>query len=273
MNILYFLPDLNNPFWIEISQSATKEAISHNYSLKAIGAEDNSEIQVAQINEYKDKNPDAILVSPVEVEKISDICNEIRQSGIPIVAIDQHMVHCVHASVMSGNLTGGISAAKFIGEQTDMRYTIVHVKAPKGYENAALRRKSFINETQRQHGEIIKVLEGACNRETSKFQMRQFLEEKVEFQAVFAENDVMALGVVDALKEVNYTPWPIIVGFDGISEAVECIRKKEMAATIQQKPHKMGEEAVKLIIKIKEKLPYDDVVNISTQLLTIDSIS
>lgn len=273
MNIFYFLPDLKNPFWIEISQGVREEATSLNYSLTTISAEDNSDLQVSQLNEHKAKNPDSVLISPVEVEKISNICSEIMRSGIPIVAIDQHMVHSVHASIMSGNLTGGISAAKFIGEQFNKRYTIVHVQAPKGYENAALRRKSFINETKRQYGEIVKVLEGDCNRETSKFQMQKFLEEKVEFHAVFAENDIMALGVIDALKQVNYTPWPIIVGYDGIPEAVESIKNSEMAATIQQNPHKMGQEAVKVINKIKHRFPFDDVVNISTHILKADSLS
>lgn len=272
MKILYFVPDLKNPFWEEITQGVRDEAGLKHHSLKTFSADDQSDLQISQLQNFKTENPDAILISPIEIEKISDICHEIMESGLPIVAIDQHMVHTVHASVISGNLTGGILAAKFIGDHSN-KAAIIHIKAPHGYENAALRRKSFINETRRQNNFIVKTIEGECDRRTSQSRMQEVLNEKLEFNAVFTENDVMALGVIDALKRINYTSWPIIVGFDGIPEAIESIKRNEMSATVQQQPQEMGQRAMELVEKIRLGHPYEEVANIPTRLLAMENLS
>ncbi|MBN1782042.1 sugar ABC transporter substrate-binding protein [bacterium] len=270
MKIHYFLPDLDNPFWKEVEEGVKQEGAVRNHWVKSYSAMDSSANQLDQMKMVQSENPDAILVSPVEVERISNLCREIMEKGIPIVAIDQHMVGCVHASVTSGNLTGGINAAKYIGDHLGPGSDIVHVKAPQGYENAALRRKSFINECKRLNLQIVKVIEGGCDRVTSRKMIEQLMDEKIRFQAVFAENDVMALGVVDAVKHRNPDPRPLIVGYDGIPEARQNILNKQMDATVAQHPVEMGKRAVETLNKIKMGLNYDDAVSVSTKLLTYD---
>lgn len=271
MKIAYYLPDLKNPFWNEITQGVKEEARQMNYSVETFSADDRSEKQIAQLGEYQSGRPGAVLISPIDIEKVAQICRKIMQSGIPIVAVDQHMIHNVNASIISGNLTGGIMAAKYIGEQSGTGSSIIHIKAPAGYENAALRRKSFKSETERQNNQIVKVIEGGCDREYSKNGMRQCLNENIEFNAIFAENDVMALGAIDALKEKNQTPWPLIIGFDGIPEAITAIKNHELSATVKQNPFAMGKKAVELIDHISRGLAYEEVVNISTHLVTIEN--
>ena len=271
MKIVYYLPDLKNPFWNEITQGVEQEAGQMNHTLKKYSANDQSEKQITQLMEYEAEKPGAILISPIVIDKIAQICRKIMQSGIPIVAIDQHMIHNVNASIISGNLTGGIMAAKYIGEQSSEMSSIILISAPAGYENASLRRKSFKSETERQNNRIVKTIEGECDREISKNRMRQCLTEKTEFNAIFAENDVMALGAIDALKEKNYTPWPLIIGFDGIPEAITAIKNHELSATVKQNPYAMGKKAAELVDHISRGLAYEEVVNISTRLMTIEN--
>lgn len=272
MKIHYYLPDLDNLFWKEVVRGVKEESAQLNYFVKAISAEDKSSNQFDQLKSYQDENPDAILVSPIEVEKISDLCRDIMKRNIPIVAIDQYMIGCVHASIMSGNLTGGISAAKYIGDHMNLNSGVVLVQAPQGYENAALRRKSFINECRQMKLNIVKVIEGGCSRESTKKQMEKFMDEGIDFQAVFAENDVMALGVVDAVNRRKSSSRPVIVGYNGIPEARQSILNRQMDATIQQNPAEMGKSAVDILNKIKMGLNYKETVNVSTRLLTYDSI-
>jgi ribose transport system substrate-binding protein len=271
MKIAYYLPDLKNPFWNEITQGVKEEAGQMNHSLKTFSADDQSEKQIAQLMDYETERPGAVLISPIDIDKVAQICRKIMQNNIPMVAIDQHMIHNVNSSIISGNLTGGIMAAKYIGEKSSEMKSIVHIKAPSGYENATLRRKSFISETERQNNLIVKTVEGGCDREITKAQMRQCLNENIQFNAIFAENDVMALGAIDALKEKNYAPWPLVVGFDGIPEAIRAIENHEMSATVKQNPFAMGKKAVELVDRISRGLEYEEVVNISTRLVTAEN--
>jgi ribose transport system substrate-binding protein len=272
MNIAYYLPDLKNPFWNEITQGVKQEATQMNHSLITFSAEDRSDKQIAQLTEYETVRPGAVFISPIDIDKVAQVCRKILQKGIPIVAIDQHMIHNVHASIISGNLTGGIMAAKYIGEKSSEMSSIVHIKAPSGYENATLRRKSFISETARQNNRIVKTVDGGSDREMSRAQMKQFLNENIEFNAIFAENDVMALGAIDALKDKKVLPWPLVIGFDGIPEAIRAIENHEMSATVKQNPFAMGKKAVELVDRISRGLDYEEVVNISTRLVTAENL-
>ncbi|MBN1782041.1 sugar ABC transporter substrate-binding protein [bacterium] len=272
MNIHYYLPVLDNPFWKEVVGGVKAESANLHHYIKTISANDDSGIQLGQLQAYAQENPDAILVSPIQADKITGICKEIMSRNIPIVSIDQHMIGFVHSSVMSGNLTGGIGAAKYIGDHMKTGSGVVLIKAPQGYENIALRRKSFVNECKRLNLQIIREIEGEFDRATVRKRMEGFLDERAGFAAVFAENDVMALGVVDAVMARAISPRPLIVGYDGIPEARECILNRQMDATVQQNPAEMGKKAVSILNKIKKGLDYEETVSISTHMLTIDTL-
>ena len=82
----------------------------------------------------------------------------------------------------------------------------------------------------------------------------------------------MAMGAIGALSSVNYSPWPIIVGFDGIPEAREAIRNGKMHATVAQNPALMGEKAIDVFVELRQGKKFDAPVTIFPTLLTAQSL-
>ena len=76
--------------------------------------------------------------------------------------------------------------------------------------------------------------------------MENMLQSNSDIKGVFAHNDEMALGAVEAIGSRNI----IVVGFDSTDDAVAAIKKGKMAATVAQKPDLMGATAVETAIKI-----------------------
>jgi ribose transport system substrate-binding protein len=74
--------------------------------------------------------------------------------------------------------------------------------------------------------------------------MENLLQSNPDVNAVFAQNDEMALGAIEALKSAGKLKDVIVVGFDAVPDAIKSVQNKEMAATIAQQPEKMGELAV-----------------------------
>ena len=73
-----------------------------------------------------------------------------------------------------------------------------------------------------------------------------------EYGGIFANNDDMALGAVNAIQnlgEMYAKKWPIIIGFDATKVALDAIGKGEMHATLEQEAKKMGYEGVMAAVK------------------------
>ena len=70
--------------------------------------------------------------------------------------------------------------------------------------------------------------------------MQSLLDRNIQFDAVFAHNDNMILGVIDALEKIKVQSSPVLIGFDAIREAVQAVKQGRLTATIAQQPAAMG---------------------------------
>ena len=104
------------------------------------------------------------------------------------------------------------------------------------------------------------------NRETARDSMARLLAQGKTFDAVFAHNDNMILGVLDALRRANSAKRPILVGFDAIPEALQALRDGDLSATVAQKPERMGALAVDLSLKALRNEPVPGFVPVELDL-------
>jgi len=268
MKIVYCVPDQENPFWRQVISGVERKAKAEGASVEVAGAAHDDNKQKEQLEAVLQARPDALLVSPVQTRTIAAVCRSIRGGGIPIVAVDQNMTTDVTASVISGNMRGGTAAAQHLVQRLGIGKRLVHLQAEAGLENVALRRKSFLNEISRSGLRIVKEIQASSNRQKAFEGMRDFLREGTGFEGVFAENDAMALGAVDAMTDRNQSPWPPVVGFDGVPEAMDAIRAGRMDATIAQNPMALGEKSVETAFKIIRRQAFEELVTVLPKLVT-----
>ena len=79
--------------------------------------------------------------------------------------------------------------------------------------------------------------------------MENLLTAQPEVQAVFAQNDEMALGALRAIQAAGKKDL-VLVGFDGTDDGVKAVKGGKMAATIAQQPDKIGEIGVQTAAKV-----------------------
>jgi len=87
-------------------------------------------------------------------------------------------------------------------------------------------------------------------------------------KALFASNDNMAMGAIEALKGAKMLDKVMVVGFDGNPEAAEAILKGEMAISVAQRPSNMGSIGVESVSKLIKGEALPEVVDTGAELVT-----
>lgn len=108
------------------------------------------------------------------------------------------------------------------------------------------------NQVIGEHSEVKVVARRAAyfDRKKARDTMLRLIETGVQFDAVFAHNDNMILGVLDAMELAKYSPSRVLVGFDAIREAVRAVQQGKLTATIAQRPQIMGGLAVQSAVRL-----------------------
>ena len=254
------LADLSNPFFISLREGAQKAADLFGTQLFMADAENDDAKQLLDLQNFIENKVDLIILNPTNAETVVPAIAMATTQNIKTITVDrkssgEDLVQC---HIASDNLAGGRIAGKFIAESLNGKGTVLEIEGIPGTSAAHERGKGF-NEVINQYPEItISAREIAgFNREKAKEVMSCLLEDGLMVDAVFAHNDVMILGVLDALEENKGEKPSILVGFDAIDEAVTAVKQKKLTATVAQQPEAMGWKAIQSAARSfqGEKLP------------------
>jgi len=148
----------------------------------------------------------------------------------------------------------------------------VHLES-EDVQNIMLRRRSFLSEIERRELFVVKTLKAESDRKRAYEAMKTFLGEGIAFGGLFAENDAMALGAMQAVQHRRPEPWPVIVGYDGVLEALHAIRDGKMDATVSQNPEMLGQKSAEIAILILGKKPYETLTSVLPKLVTKENLN
>jgi ribose transport system substrate-binding protein len=269
----YSFPTLKNPFWQEVVAGMEERARALGLRVDAASAEDDDDRQAAHLEGLVSKRDDVVAVSPTRMARMLPILAKLMASQVRVVAVDHNLGEKGAASVISANTAGGVALANYAIKTLGVSGRIVHVQAEADMQSAVMRRNSFTTTIKRHGLEIVAIVEGAGTRQVARAQMLDFLGKKPDFNAIYAENDVMALGAVDALQQLGVEPWPAVLSFDGIAEAIDRVRDGKIAATIVQRPREIGQTACSVAHKISRGAPFDKLTTIGTRLVSRATLS
>src|SRR5699024_3657964 len=96
--------------------------------------------------------------------------------------------------------------------------------------------------------------------------MENILQNHKDIVAVFAHNDEMALGAVEALEAEGILDDVVVVGFDATDDARDAVEDGR-GATVAQQPKLISEEAIKVAIEVMEGNDVDDFIPVDLELI------
>ena len=90
--------------------------------------------------------------------------------------------------------------------------------------------------------------------------------EQKDIEAVFAHNDEMALGAIEAIQAAGKDI--LVLGFDGTKDALDAVKEGKLDGTIAQQPALIGEEAVNAAVKILKGDKVEENISVPLKLQT-----
>ncbi|WGS64680.1 D-ribose ABC transporter substrate-binding protein [Marinitoga aeolica] len=248
------LSTLNNPFFVELRNGALQEAVNEGVDIVVVDAQDKPYKQLNDIEDLIQQKVDFIIVNPTDSDAIVTAVEEANDAGIPVITVDRAANGGkVVLHIASDNVAGGAMAAKYIAQLLNGKGNVVELVGIPGTSAARDRGKGFETELKKYPGlKLIAKQTANFNRAEGLSVMENLLQAYPNIDAVFAQNDEMALGAIEAIKSEGKLGKIVVVGFDAIPDAVNAVKNGEMAATVAQQPSLMGELAVKKAVEYLE---------------------
>lgn len=233
---------LNNPFFLSLKDGVVAEAKKHGMETIVVDAQNDSAKQSNDVDDLMQKGVNVLLINPTDSAAISTVVQSANSLGIPVITLDRSADKGdVKALVASDNVKGGRMAAEFIEKTVGKGAKVVELEGVAGASATRERGKGF-HEVADKDLNVVAKQTADFDRTKGLNVMENLLQAHPEVQAVFAHNDEMALGAIEAIQSSGKNiP---VVGFDGNEDALKSIKDGKLTATVAQQPDLIGQMAV-----------------------------
>lgn len=250
---------LQNEFVVNLKDALMESAKDHNVKLIITDAQRSAEKQVQQIESFISQGVDAIILNPCEVEASSPAVEKAKTAGIPIVNVNSETRIEPDAFVGSRDEESAEIAIEFIAKQLNGKGNVLIMD---GYMGQAAQIKRAIgakNTLSKYPG--IKVL-AQQSAEWDRAKGMTLMENWIQsygsnIHAVFAQNDEMGMGALQALEQSGMKDKVILVSVDAISDALQAVQDGRLDATVYQDAKGQAKGAIDVAFKMTQKQPID----------------
>lgn len=226
------------------TNSIRGEAEKRGIELKFADAQGKQANQIMAIRSFIAQKVDAIVIAPVVETGWEPVLREAQLASIPVILVDRGIEvsdESLYTTLIASDFVEeGRMAAAWLAEKLGGKGKIVELQGTTGSAPAIDRKKGF-EEGLQAHPDmaIIKSQTGDFTRAKGKEVMEAFIKsDKDQINAVYAHNDDMALGAIQALEEAGMSPGKdvIVISIDGVKEAFEAMVAGKLNATVECNP-------------------------------------
>lgn len=236
---------LNNPFFVDLRDGAQEQAKALNIDLVVSDAQNDSATQQNQAQNAQTQGAKAVIINPVDSDAAGPAVAPLIAANVPVVSVDRSVTgEEVDAHIASDNVAGGAQVATELAKAMGDKGDVIILEGTPGAATTRDRGKGFKDEIQK-HSGIRVVAEQTANfdRAEALNVTTNLMQSNPDATGIYAENDEMALGAIQALgpragKDVS------IFGFDGTADGIKAIANEALAGTIAQQPKELGKRAV-----------------------------
>jgi D-allose transport system substrate-binding protein len=284
IKVAVILKTLSNPFWTKMEEGIKEEAqrLDVDVDILAAQSEDDLQGQLKLFEDLLNKDYDGVAFAPISPVNLIPQAANAYKKGIPTVNIDEkvdmeELVKAggnVQAFVTTDNEKVGEQAANFIVEKIQSgEVAIVEGKSGNASGEA---RKRGAEKVFKSNSNIKLVASQPADWDRNKALdvVTNLLQRYPNLKAIYACNDTMALGALQAVQNAGKEKQVIVVGTDGTPEAIDSINKGGLTATVAQDSAEIGRKSLQLLVEsIKENKLISlqeepKVVNVPSKLVT-----
>lgn len=230
------LLNLSSEFIVMLEKAMTARAAALDVKLLINDAQRSPERQVQQVESFIAQGVDAIILNPCEVEASSPAVDKALAAGIPIVNVNSETRSAPTAFVGSRDEESGRLAMGFLADRLGGRGNLVMMQGFMG-QAAQIKRDAGAREVLDQHPDLklLAVQTAEWDRAKAMSLMENWIQSYGDqINAVFAQNDEMAMGALIALEQAGLKDKVLVAGVDAIADALQAVQAGRLDATVFQ---------------------------------------
>ena len=262
---------LNNPFFVTLQEGAEEAAQAAGAELVVVDAQDDSAREATNIEDLIQQEVDALLINPTDADAIVPSVQKANEAGIPVFTVDRSAAGGeVVSHIASDNVAGGRMAAEYLCEALGGSGNVVELEGIAGTSAARDRGQGFNDymSSECTGVEIVARQTANFNRAEGLSVFENILQAQPEIDGVFAHNDEMILGAIEAAEAAGRAEEITFVGFDAIDDAVAAVEEGRLAATVAQQPAEMGRLGVETAVARLSGASVDEYIPVDLRLVT-----
>ena len=266
---------LNNPFFVTLRDGAQAAADEMGVELVVVDSQDDPAREASNIQDLIQRGVDALLINPTDSDAVVPSVRRANDAGIPVFTIDRGANGGeVVSHIASDNVAGGEMAAEYLIEAIGGSGQVVEVQGIPGTSAARDRGEGFNNVVgQNDDVEVIARQTANFNRTEGLNVFQNILQAESNIDGVFAHNDGMVLGAIQAAESAGRADDIVFVGFDAIGDAVQAVQDGRLAATVAQQPARIGSLGVETAMSHMQGESVEDFIPVPLALVTSENAS
>jgi len=239
------IEDNRNPFYAEVLNGMEVAAREKNYHIIFANTQRDYKKEEEAINLLLAKRVDGLLIAPVQ-DRDDDI-NSLVEANIPFVVVGRDFENIELDAVYNDEVKGGFLATEYLIKKGHKRIALIDgflYKSPakgrlEGYKKALKKYGISMDDA------LVSV--GDIDVKDGYERTKQLFEKELDFTAIFAYNDMMAFGAMQAIREKGLRI-PEDIGLIGYDDIPFCSLMDPALTTIRLKKQELGIESVKLLL-------------------------
>ncbi|MBS1715124.1 MAG: ABC transporter substrate-binding protein [Armatimonadetes bacterium] len=226
------------------TESIRSEAEKRGIKLQFSDAQQKQENQIKAIKNFIAQKVDVIAFSPVVETGWEPVLKEAKEAGIPVIVSDRRpdVPEDLYVTFIGSDfIAEGRMAAEWLSKKTGGKAVIAELTGTPGSAPANDRKKGFAEELAKYPDmKVVFSQTGEFTRAKGKEVMEAFLKspEGANVTALYAHNDDMALGAIQAIEEAGKKPGKdiVIVSIDGVKGAFEAMVAGKLNCSVECNP-------------------------------------
>jgi len=273
LEIVLVAKALDSEWWQRVkagAEAAAKANPGVRLAVLAPEREVNIDQQVSILEDQITKRVAALAVAPTGASELAPVLDRAHAAGIPVIIFDTDIRWASKLSfVGSDNRRAGGVAGDFLVKTLGGKGKVAVIRGILGVQTHEDRLAGFRDAIAHAPGiDCVAVQPANSERALAMSVMENLLTRYPDLLAVFATNDQMALGAVEAIAARNLTGRIAVVGVDATYEAVRAVAAGRLAADVAMFPETLGRSAVEAALRAARGEPVDQRIDVGEALVT-----
>ncbi|MDE1315874.1 ribose ABC transporter substrate-binding protein RbsB [Vibrio aestuarianus] len=261
------LSTLNNPFFVTMKDGAEAKAKELGYELIVLDSQNDPSKELSNVEDLTVRGVKAILINPTDSDAVSNAICMANRAKVPVLTLDRGASRGdVVSHIASDNVVGGEMAGHFIMEKVGEKAKVIQLEGIAGTSAARERGEGFMNAVNGSEMQLLASQPADFDRTKGLNVMENLLAANPDVQAVFAQNDEMALGALRAVQASGKDV--MIVGFDGTDDGIAAVERGQLAATVAQQPDMIGALGIETAAKVLKGESVDEYIPVPLKIIS-----